>query len=89
MVLQETTDLQITAGAAERPAEARSGIGLRLIDGINHMLKPAPAEPFANFATYNDPDLPVAGPLVDAFAEFVRRRERTSESGGIPKRGVQ
>ena len=72
LVLQGTTDLQITVGDAQRLAAARDGIRLRLVDGMNHMLKPAPAEPFANFATYNQPDLPVSGELADAIARFVQ-----------------
>jgi uncharacterized protein len=38
---------------------------------MNHVLKIAPAERAANFATYSNPALPLAPGLVDAIAGFV------------------
>jgi hypothetical protein len=38
---------------------------------MNHVLKTAPAERAANFATYADPALPLAPGLVEAIADFV------------------
>jgi hypothetical protein len=38
---------------------------------MNHVLKIAPADRAANFATYADPNLPLAPGLVDAIAGFV------------------
>jgi pimeloyl-ACP methyl ester carboxylesterase len=71
LVVGGTTDLQTTVDDARRLAEARPGITLRLIEGMNHVLKIAPAEMGPNFATYADPNLPLAPGLVDAIADFV------------------
>ena len=71
LVVGGTTDLQTTIVDARRLAEARPGISLRVIEGMNHVLKIAPAEMGPNFATYADPDLPLAPGLVDAIAGFV------------------
>lgn len=72
LVVQGTTDIQITMEDAERLAAARDGIRLAKIDGMNHVLKTAPAERMANIATYADPSLPLAPGLADAVAEFVK-----------------
>ncbi|MEX2454309.1 MAG: alpha/beta fold hydrolase [Rhodospirillaceae bacterium] len=73
LAVQGTTDLQIDVADAERLAAARPGVDLKIVDGMNHMLKRAPTDPYANIATYNDPDLPVMAELVDAIAAFVGR----------------
>ena len=74
MVIGGTTDLQTTPEDARRIAAARPGISLRIIEGMNHVLKLAPAEFGANFATYGNPDLPLAPGLVEAIAGFVIAR---------------
>jgi len=53
-------------------AGARPGIGLALIEGMNHVLKSAPAERGANLAAYADPDLPLAPGLLSAIMRFLR-----------------
>lgn len=72
MVLQGTTDLQVSAADAERLASARPGIGLKTLDGVNHVLKTAPMDRAANLATYADPSLPLAPGVADAIAAFVK-----------------
>lgn len=72
LVVGGSTDLQTTLEDARRLAGARPGITLRVIEGMNHVLKAAPADRGANFATYANPDLPLADGLVDAVADFVR-----------------
>jgi pimeloyl-ACP methyl ester carboxylesterase len=71
LIVQGTTDLQTTVADAERLGGARPGVTVRLIEGMNHVLKTAPAERAANFATYADPALPLAPGLVEAIADFV------------------
>lgn len=44
---------------------------LQLIDGMNHVLKEAPADRAANLATYADPSLPLAPRLVSRIEDFV------------------
>ena len=72
LVVQGTTDLQTPVAGGQRLAAARPGVELRLIEGMNHVLKTAPADRAANFATYANPDLPLAPGLVDAVAGFIQ-----------------
>ncbi|MET0295081.1 MAG: alpha/beta fold hydrolase [Phenylobacterium sp.] len=74
LVVQGTTDLQVSMADAERLARARPGIKLVKVKGANHVLKDAPAERSANLATYNDPLKPVAHGVVDAIVDFVKAR---------------
>lgn len=74
LVVQGTTDIQTALADAERLRDARTGVELALIDGMNHVLKTAPADRAANLATYVDPSLPLAPGLVDRIAAFVRAR---------------
>jgi hypothetical protein len=41
------------------------------IDGMNHVLKEAPADMAGQMASYRGPDAPLAPGLVDAIAAFV------------------
>ena len=68
---QGTTDIQVSAAEAEAIKTAQPRATLVLWDGVNHVLKTAPADRAANVATYMDPDLPLAPGVVDAVADFV------------------
>ena len=72
LVIRGTTDLQVSAVDADLLAHARPGIVFRPIEGMNHVLKAAPPERPANFATYADPSLPIAPAVVTAVAAFVK-----------------
>ena len=71
LVLQGTTDLQTTVADAERLAGAGPHVRLVKLEGVNHVLKSAPADRPKNAATYADPDLPLAPGVVEAVADFV------------------
>jgi hypothetical protein len=76
LIVQGTTDIQVSADDARRLAAARPDAQFLLIDGMNHVLKLAPADRAANAATYNDPSLPLAPGLVDAVANFIAAASR-------------
>jgi len=78
LVLQGTTDLQVSLEDAKRLAAARPGVKLVMLEGVNHVLKTAPLDRGANLATYADPSLPLAPGVADAIAAFV-------EAGGAVK----
>src|SRR5262249_23145065 len=67
LLLQGTTDLQISMQDAQRLAGARSGVTLVTLEGVNHILKVAPADRAANTATYGNSALPIAPSLVEAI----------------------
>ena len=70
LVIQGTTDLQVSVEDARLLDKARRTT-LKLIDGMNHVLKEAPAERSANLATYADPSLPLAPKLVGRITDFI------------------
>jgi alpha-beta hydrolase superfamily lysophospholipase len=72
LVVQGSTDFQTTMEDAKRLAAARPGIRLAPIEGMNHMLKDAPAERAANYATYFRPMLPLSKALLPTLADFLR-----------------
>lgn len=74
LILQGTTDLQITPDDARLLHQARPDAGLILIEGMNHVLKPAPVQRLSNLQTYAMPDLPLAEGLVVAIQRFISGR---------------
>jgi uncharacterized protein len=73
LVVQGTTDIQTSIADAQRLGAARSGVRVELIEGMNHVLKTAPADRAANVATYANADLPLASDLVERIVSFIRR----------------
>lgn len=71
LILQGTTDLQVSVADARRLAAAQPHARLVLLEGVNHVLKTAPLDRAANLAAYGDPTLPLAPGVVDEVARFV------------------
>ncbi len=71
MIGQGTTDIQVGVADAQAMAAARPDAALKLWEGVNHLLKLAPADRAANAATYSNPDLPLAPGVVDDIAGFI------------------
>ncbi|GAA0656022.1 alpha/beta hydrolase [Brevundimonas lenta] len=68
---QGSTDIQTSVADAEALAAAQPNAKLVIWDGVNHLLKIAPADRTANAATYADPTLPLAPGVVDDVAGFI------------------
>lgn len=68
---QGTTDLQVGVADAQALAAADPQATLKLWDGVNHVLKTAPADRAANIAAYSNPDLPLAPGVVEDVAAFI------------------
>lgn len=68
---QGTTDLQVGVADAQALAAADPRATLKLWDGVNHVLKTAPADRAANIAAYSNPDLPLAPGVVEDVAAFI------------------
>lgn len=71
MIGQGSTDLQTTLTDAQALKAAQPNARLVLWDGVNHVLKTAPADRAGNLATYGDPTLPLAPRVVDDIAGFI------------------
>ncbi|WP_295771463.1 alpha/beta fold hydrolase [uncultured Mucilaginibacter sp.] len=72
LIIQGTTDLQVSAADAERLKKGKSDAKVVMIPGMNYVLKEAPAAQAANLATYNQSGLPVKPELVSAITDFVK-----------------
>ncbi|MFN6981784.1 MAG: alpha/beta hydrolase [Brevundimonas sp.] len=73
---QGTTDIQVTTTDAQALAAADPDATLKLWNGVNHVLKIAPADRAANLATYADPALPLAPGVADDVAGFIAAHPR-------------
>lgn len=71
MIGNGTTDLQTTVVDAQVLSEAQPEAQLTIWEGVNHLLKIAPADRAANLATYGNPDLPLAQGVVEDVAGFI------------------
>lgn len=71
LIGQGTTDIQTSMTDAETLAAAQPDATLVRWEGVNHLLKIAPADRAANIATYSDPALPLAPGLAKTVADFI------------------
>ena len=71
MIGQGTTDIQVGMADADALAAARPDARRVAWEGVNHLLKVAPADRAANIATYADPALPLAPGVVEDVAGFI------------------
>ena len=71
MIIQGTTDLQVTVSDAEKLKKGKSDATMLIIPGMNHILKDAPADRDQNLATYNKPDLPLKAELMPGIISFI------------------
>jgi fermentation-respiration switch protein FrsA (DUF1100 family) len=71
LIVQGTTDIQVSPADANRLIEGNPRAKLLLIDGMNHVLKMVPNERDKQVSSYSDPTLPVNPELVSAIGKFV------------------
>ena len=70
LVVQGTTDLNVTEADADALVAARPGVQLVRIEGMNHVLKSVSGDLSSQASSYADPALPLAEGLADAVAAF-------------------
>jgi alpha-beta hydrolase superfamily lysophospholipase len=73
LIIQGTTDLQVSVDNAEKLKNAKSSATLDIIHGMNHILKDAPADKDQNMATYKDPNLPLNAQMVTDIIDFIKK----------------
>ncbi|MCE3290127.1 MAG: alpha/beta hydrolase [Caulobacter sp.] len=78
LILQGSTDLQVTVEDAELLKSAQPAATLTILDGVNHLLKDAPAERAGNLATYGNPALPLDARVAPAVAGFIKAHPGTN-----------
>jgi pimeloyl-ACP methyl ester carboxylesterase len=73
LIIQGTTDLQVSVDNATKLKDAKSNATLDIIHGMNHILKDAPIDKDQNMATYKDPDLPLDAQMVTDMIDFIKK----------------
>ena len=71
LIVQGTTDIQVSIDDANRLEIAKPDAKLFLIEGMNHIFKNADADRMKNIQTYNQPDLPVNNEMVEKITDFI------------------
>lgn len=74
LILQGTTDIQVEVKQAEMLKACKPTAILKIVTGMNHILKEAPIDRPKNIATYADGTLPIMQGLVDLIAAFVNKK---------------
>ena len=80
LIVQGTTDIQISMSDARALAAANPRARLLTIEGMNHILKEVGGDRMAQMPAYSDSTLPVAPRLLDEVGTFVK---------SVPKRVAQ
>jgi pimeloyl-ACP methyl ester carboxylesterase len=71
LILQGSTDSQVSVVDANLLNAGHPGAQLTILDGVNHVLKTAPADRAQNVATYGDPMLPLAPSVMAPILAFI------------------
>lgn len=73
LIVGGTTDLQIGIDEAYALANARPEAKLRLISGMNHVLKQTPADRNLNLQSYNNPETILHPDLLPILVDFITK----------------
>jgi pimeloyl-ACP methyl ester carboxylesterase len=73
LIIQGSTDLQVSADNGEKLKKAKSDATFVPIKGMNHLLKDAPADEAQNAAVNSKPDLPLNAELVPSIVDFINK----------------
>jgi pimeloyl-ACP methyl ester carboxylesterase len=76
LVVQGTTDIQVSEQDARLLAAADPRARLVIVNGMNHVLKLVPPDMNQQLKSYSDPTLPIVPQLVTAVASFVKNVQR-------------
>lgn len=79
MVMNGTTDIQVSIEDANRLKAAQPDAQIIILDGMNHVLKNAPDERSANIATYGNPDLPLHNSFKSIITSFFKDQLATKK----------
>jgi len=71
LIIQGSTDIQVTTSDARLLHQHCPGSKLVIIEGMGHVLKDAPEDRLENIAVYNDPELPLNSQVVQSVVAFV------------------
>ena len=75
LIIQGTTDIQVSVVDAKLLSAAKPDAKLLLIDKMNHILRTVDGDRDANLATYNNASLPLADGFVKGIADFILKQK--------------
>jgi hypothetical protein len=73
LIIQGTTDIQVSVVDAKRLAAANPRAKLLIVEGMNHVLKSVSSDKTKQAASYSDPTLMLAPDLLMNIVDFVRK----------------
>jgi uncharacterized protein len=76
LIVQGTTDVQVSVEDAKRLATAKSTAKLLIIDGMNHILKEVSRDREKQIASYSDPTQPVMPSFINEISRFVNNAKK-------------
>lgn len=71
LIVQGTTDFQVSEAQGQMLANSAAEARLLIVEGMNHILKEAPAQKTINAKTYNQPNLPLVDEAVNGIVNFI------------------
>ena len=71
LIIQGTTDIQVTKKDADQLAKGNKKAKKIIIKGMNHILKEADLDRAKNIQTYNLPELPLKPELITSILKFI------------------
>jgi pimeloyl-ACP methyl ester carboxylesterase len=71
LIIQGTTDIQVTIDDAEKLAKANPKAKKQIIEGMNHIMKESEQDRQKNIQTYNQPVLPIKKELIKVIVDFI------------------
>jgi uncharacterized protein len=77
LIIQGTTDLQVSVNDAKLLSASKPDAKLLIIDNMNHVLKESDTDIQKNMSTYRNPDLPLKEGLVDDITKFIMIKSKT------------
>ena len=71
LIVQGTTDIQVSVSDANKLALANKNSQKQIIEGMNHILKESEIDRQKNIQTYSIPDLPLKKELTQVIVKFI------------------
>lgn len=72
LLIQGTTDLQVSVNDVELLSKAKPDAQLVIIENMNHLLKKSSSDMKENLATYRNPELLIKPELIDKIVKFIK-----------------
>ncbi len=72
LIIQGTTDIQVTVNDAKLLSAAKPDAKLMIVENMNHVLKECDSDVGKNMSTYKNPNLPLKPGLTEEIVDFIK-----------------